>query len=137
MGELEPWSGSLPDAAEAAPRNRVVVEVGGKRVEVSLPARLVPATAGGMALAAPPRKRGVATVDAGSGDVVKAPMQSTIVKVAVENGQRVVKGETVVVLEAMKMEQPISAPKDGTITGLDATVGTTVSSGHVLLRIED
>ena len=137
VGELEPWSGSLPDAAEAAPRNRVVVEVGGKRVEVSLPARLVPATAGGMALAAPPRKRGVATVDAGSGDVVKAPMQSTIVKVAVENGQRVVKGETVVVLEAMKMEQPISAPKDGTITGLDATVGTTVSSGHVLLRIED
>ena len=105
---------------------------------MSLPARLVPATAGGTALASAPRKRGgAATVESASGDVVKAPMQSTIVKVAVENGQRVVKGETVVVLEAMKMEQPIAAPKDGTVVNLDAPVGTTVSSGHVLLRLED
>ena len=136
-GELEPWSGSLPDAAEQAPRNRVVVEVGGKRVEVSLPARLVPATAGGTALASAPRKRGGAAVDTAVGGSIKAPMQSTIVKVAVTEGQRVVKGETVIVLEAMKMEQPIGAPKDGTVVGLDATVGTTVSSGHILMRLED
>ena len=136
-GELEPWSGSLPEATEQAPRNRVVVEVGGKRVEVSLPARLVPHSVGGAALAAAPRRHAVGTIDAGSGDVVIAPMQSTIVKAAVTEGQHVVKGETVVVLEAMKMEQPIAAPKDGTVTGLDAAVGTTVSAGHVLMRIED
>ncbi len=70
-----------------------------------------------------------------TGDAVTAPMQSTIVKVAVAEGQRVVKGETVIVLEAMKMEQPIAAHKDGTVTGLAATVGTTVPSGTLLLSI--
>ena len=136
-GELEPWSGSLPEPTEQPARNTVVVEVGGKRVEVSLPAKLIPQRAGGAALAAPPRRRAASAIDAASGDVVKAPMQATIVKTTVEDGQRVVKGETVVVLEAMKMEQPIAAPKDGTVRGLDAPVGTTVASGHVLLRIED
>jgi acetyl-CoA/propionyl-CoA carboxylase biotin carboxyl carrier protein len=68
---------------------------------------------------------------------VKAPMQATIVKVAVAEGDKVVKGDLILVLEAMKMEQPLTAHKDGTITGVNATVGATVSSGHLLLSIAD
>ena len=64
-------------------------------------------------------------------------MQGTLVKVAVEEGQTVAAGELVVVLEAMKMEQPINAHKAGVITGLKATVGETVSSGTVLADIKD
>ena len=64
-------------------------------------------------------------------------MQATIVKVAVEDGDKVVKGDLIVVLEAMKMEQPLTAHKDGTIAKVDATVGATVSAGHQLLTIED
>ena len=127
---------SLPVQADQAPRNRVVVEVAGKRVEVSLPSRLVPQTAGGSALPAAPaprrarRRHRLRRHSQGAHAVHDR-------QVAVEEGQRVVKGETVVVLEAMKMEQPIAAPKDGTVAGLDAPVGATVSSGHVLLRLED
>ena len=73
---------------------------------------------------------------AASGDAVTSPMQGTIVKVAVEEGQTVAEGDVVVVLEAMKMEQPLKAHKSGTITGLDAVVGATVSSGAVLCEIK-
>ena len=72
---------------------------------------------------------------AASGDAVKSPMQATVVKVAVAEGQQVVKGDLVVVLEAMKMEQPLQAHKDGVVGAIDATPGTTVSSGHQLLTI--
>ncbi len=72
-----------------------------------------------------------------TGDSIKAPMQATIVKLSVADGDKVVKGDLVLVLEAMKMEQPIVAHKDGTIAGLNAAVGTTVSSGHLLLNIAD
>ena len=135
--DLEPWSGSLPDAESApAPRHNVVVEVGGKRVEVSLPTKLV-GGAGGTALAAPPRRRAATSVSTATGDSVKAPMQATVVKLAVAEGDRVVKGDLILVLEAMKMEQPITAHKDGTVAGVNAAVGATVSSGHVLLNIAD
>ncbi|HEU0183499.1 MAG TPA: biotin/lipoyl-containing protein, partial [Agromyces mariniharenae] len=78
------------------------------------------------------------TVNSGaSGDAVKAPMQATIVKIAVEEGQQVVKGDLVVVLEAMKMEQPIVAHKDGVVGLVNAEAGATVSSGHLLLAIND
>ncbi len=139
--QLEPWSGSLaePLAAPAA-RHTVVVEVAGKRLEVSLPENLAPASGGRSqtALAAPPSRRGGSRVAAGaSGDAVKSPMQATVVKLAVAEGDTVVTGDLVVVLEAMKMEQPISAHRDGTITGIGAVVGDTVASGHVLLSIVD
>ncbi len=62
-------------------------------------------------------------------------MQGTIVKIAVEEGQHVTHGDLVLVLEAMKMEQPITAHKDGTITGLTATIGETVTNGAPLLKI--
>ncbi len=135
--DIEPWSGSLPDGSAPPARHNVVVEVGGKRIEVSLPTKLVPAAGGGTALAAPPRRNASASVNTVTGDSVKAPMQATIVKLAVSEGDKVVKGDLILVLEAMKMEQPLTAHKDGTVNGVNATVGATVSSGHVLLSISD
>jgi acetyl-CoA/propionyl-CoA carboxylase biotin carboxyl carrier protein len=132
--DIEPWSGSLQDSAAAAVRHSVVVEVDGKRIEVSLPTKLLPST-GGVASAAAPKRRGSGTVSTVTGDTVTAPMQATIVKLSVADGDIVVKGDLILVLEAMKMEQPITAHKDGTISGVNATVGSTVSSGHVLLSI--
>ncbi|HWL60234.1 MAG TPA: biotin carboxylase N-terminal domain-containing protein [Microbacteriaceae bacterium] len=135
VNELEPWSGELQEQGPTPARRGVVVEVGGKRVEVSLPAKLIGATAASGSLAPPPRRQHSGAVDIATSDSIKAPMQATIVKVTVEEGQQVVKGETVLVLEAMKMEQPIAAHKDGTIRGITATAGTTVSAGTVLLSI--
>ncbi|MET0992031.1 MAG: biotin carboxylase N-terminal domain-containing protein [Lacisediminihabitans sp.] len=134
--DIEPWSGSLPDAAAPAARQSIVVEVDGKRIEVSLPARLG-AVAGGApaAVAAPKRHAGAGAVSSATGDSVKAPMQATVVKLAVADGDAVVKGDLILVLEAMKMEQPITAHKDGKVGNITAAVGTTVASGTVLLDI--
>jgi len=137
VNDIEPWSGSLPDGSLPPARHNVVVEVDGKRVEVSIPTKLVAARGGGAALTAPPKRRASGSVSTNTGDAVKAPMQATVVKLAVADGDRVVKGDLVLVLEAMKMEQPITAHKDGTITGVSAAVGATVASGHVLLSIAD
>ncbi len=134
--DIEPWSGSLADAAPLVPRQNIVVEVGGKRIEVSLPARMLGA-AGTTTQVLPPRRNAGSVVATATGDSVKAPMQATIVKLAVSEGDRVVKGDLVLVLEAMKMEQPIAAHKDGVIANVNATVGSTVSSGHLLLNILD
>lgn len=134
--DIEPWSGSLAEAVPLVPRNNVVVEVGGKRIEVSLPSRML-GVAGTATPVLPPRRNAGSVVATATGDSVKAPMQATVVKLAVSEGDRVVKGDLVLVLEAMKMEQPIAAHKDGVIANLNATVGSTVSSGHVLLNIVD
>ena len=137
VNDIEPWSGSLPDGTTPPARHNVVVEVDGKRVEVSLPTKLIPAAGGGAALAAAPKRRAASSVSTVTGDTVTAPMQATIVKLAVAEGDKVVKGDLILVLEAMKMEQPIAAHKDGTVSGINASVGATVSSGHVLLSISD
>ncbi|WP_159606811.1 acetyl/propionyl/methylcrotonyl-CoA carboxylase subunit alpha [Agromyces humi] len=137
---IEPWSGELAEAAAPADRTGVVVEVAGRRIEVSLPKKLVSGTAAGAAATAgpAPRRRTAAhAVDTATGDAVKAPMQATVVKVAVAEGDKVVKGDLVLVLEAMKMEQPIMAHKDGIIGLVNAEAGSTVSSGHLLLAIKD
>ncbi|MDT5290022.1 MAG: acetyl-CoA/propionyl-CoA carboxylase, biotin carboxylase, biotin carboxyl carrier protein, partial [Mycobacterium sp.] len=84
-----------------------------------------------------PRKRGAQAGAAASGDSVTAPMQGTVVKVAVEEGQTVATGDLIVVLEAMKMENPVTAHKDGTITGLSVEAGTPVTQGTVLAEIKD
>ncbi len=138
VNDIPPWDGELEAPKPAEARHTVVVEVAGKRLEVSLPDRIVaaPGAAGRPAAVPPSRRSHAPTVVAGaSGDAVKSPMQATIVKVAVEDGQQVVKGDLVVVLEAMKMEQPIQAHKDGVIGAINATAGTTVSAGHQLLTI--
>ncbi|AUI52064.1 acetyl/propionyl/methylcrotonyl-CoA carboxylase subunit alpha [Arthrobacter crystallopoietes] len=122
-------------------RQRVTVEVGGKRLEVVLPAGLN--TSGGAATKSngkPKRGRGRSGGSAGaaaSGDDLSSPMQGTIVKVAVSEGDTVAEGDLVVVLEAMKMEQPLTAHKAGTISKLTAKPGATVSAGAVLAAIID
>ncbi|MGY2005232.1 acetyl/propionyl/methylcrotonyl-CoA carboxylase subunit alpha [Blastococcus sp. SYSU DS1024] len=137
--QVPPYSAAPADGTEPEERQTVVVEVGGRRLEVSLPAGLAagggaPAAAGG----AKPRKRGGGGGgSAASGDSLTSPMQGTIVKVAVEDGATVDAGDLVVVLEAMKMEQPITAHKAGTITGLSAEVGASVTSGAVICTIAD
>lgn len=136
--DIPAWDGELESPAAAENRHTVVVEVAGKRLEVSLPDRVaVAAGTAGRPAAVPPSRRSHATsVSAGaSGDAVKSPMQATVVKIAVEEGQQVVKGDLVVVLEAMKMEQPLEAHKDGTIANISAVAGATVSAGHQLLTI--
>jgi acetyl-CoA/propionyl-CoA carboxylase biotin carboxyl carrier protein len=138
VNDIPAWDGEPEAPKPAEHRHTVVVEVAGKRLEVSLPDRVVsaPGSSGRPAAVPPSRRSHAPTVVAGaSGDAVKAPMQATIVKVAVEDGQQVVKGDLVVVLEAMKMEQPIQAHKDGVIGGINADPGTTVSAGHQLLTI--
>jgi acetyl-CoA/propionyl-CoA carboxylase biotin carboxyl carrier protein len=133
--DIEPWSGSLEDPTPLPARHTVVVEGDGKRIEVSMPDKLLGGV-GQPQLAAPPRRHaGASAVVTATGDSVKAPMQATVVKFAVSEGDKVVKGDLVLVLEAMKMEQPMTAHKDGTVTGINATVGATVSSGHLLLNI--
>ncbi|WP_424447242.1 acetyl/propionyl/methylcrotonyl-CoA carboxylase subunit alpha [Microbacterium arborescens] len=138
VNDIPAWDGELEAPAEPSGRHTVVVEVSGKRLEVSLPDRVAsaPVASGRPAQAPPSRRSHAATASAAaSGDAVKSPMQATVVKVAVEAGQQVVKGDLVVVLEAMKMEQPIQAHKDGVVGAIDATPGTTVGAGHPLLTI--
>jgi acetyl-CoA/propionyl-CoA carboxylase biotin carboxyl carrier protein len=136
VNTVEPWAGELGDQPAADRRSNVVVEVGGKRIEVSLPAKLLTGGTGEPAASPAPRRRGGAhSVDTATGDSLTAPMQATVVKVAVADGDEVVKGDLVLVLEAMKMEQPLTAHKDGTVSGINAAVGETVSSGHLLLNI--
>ncbi|MFL6116579.1 MAG: biotin/lipoyl-containing protein, partial [Catenulispora sp.] len=143
---IPPYSGPAAGTGtdESTERTRVVVEVGGKRLEVTLPAELGVSAAGGPGSArgggkAAPKRSGAARGGgaAASGDSLTAPMQGTIVKVAVENGQEVAAGDLVVVLEAMKMEQPINAHKAGTVTSITAEVGATVTAGTVLCEIKD
>ncbi|WP_102193155.1 acetyl/propionyl/methylcrotonyl-CoA carboxylase subunit alpha [Microbacterium aurantiacum] len=138
VNDIPAWDGELEAPAIGAGRHTVVVEVAGKRLEVSLPDRvaITPGTAGRPAAVPPSRRSHATTVNAGAaGDAVKSPMQATVVKIAVEEGQQVVKGDLVVVLEAMKMEQPLQAHKDGTIGGINAEAGSTVAAGHQLLTI--
>ncbi|MFT4210272.1 MAG: biotin carboxylase N-terminal domain-containing protein [Microbacterium sp.] len=138
VNDIPAWDGELGDPSPAEHRHTVVVEVAGKRLEVSLPDRIAaPAASVGRPAAVPPSRRShqTSTLAGASGDAVKSPMQATVVKVAVETGQQVVKGDLVVVLEAMKMEQPIQAHKDGVVGQVDANPGATVSAGHQLLTI--
>ncbi|HET6167042.1 MAG TPA: biotin carboxylase N-terminal domain-containing protein [Marmoricola sp.] len=134
---IPPYSGDVGEADEAGERQRVAVEVGGRRLEVVLPAGLGGLSAGTGGAAKPKRAARKKAGAAASGNAVTSPMQGTIVKVAVEEGASVDVGDVVVVLEAMKMEQPIKAAKAGTISGLVAEVGATVSQGEVLCEIKD
>ena len=137
--QISPYDGTPETAAEQAARQSVVVEVGGKRLEVSLPGALAVSSGAGKGSSAGPRRaaRKGGGGAAASGDSLTAPMQGTVVKVAVEDGTTVEAGDTIVVIEAMKMEQPITAHKAGVVSGLAATVGETVTAGTVLAQIND
>ncbi|KAB7852484.1 acetyl/propionyl/methylcrotonyl-CoA carboxylase subunit alpha [Streptomyces mobaraensis] len=137
---IPPFAGTAAEDEDEAPgRETVVVEVGGKRLEVSLPSSLGmtiarTAAAGG---ARPKRRAAKKAGSAASGDALTSPMQGTFVKVAVEEGQQVDAGDLIVVLEAMKMEQPINAHRAGTVKGITAEIGGSVSSGAVICEIKD
>jgi len=139
---LPAWTpdGTADGEGSAEDRQRVVVEVGGKRLEVVLPASLgTPGTAtaaAGKSGKSKKRSRSAGPA-AATGNALTSPMQGTIVKVAVAHGDVVSEGDLVVVLEAMKMEQPLTAHRSGTITGLTATAGETVSAGAIIATIED
>jgi acetyl-CoA/propionyl-CoA carboxylase biotin carboxyl carrier protein len=139
------WENTVPPfaggtaAAAAEERETVVVEVGGKRLEVSLPAGFSAGTPSGAPQSrggAPRRTRGGTATAAAGGDVLTSPMQGTIVKIAVADGDTVAEGDTIVVLEAMKMEQPLNAHKAGTVTGLTAQVGDVVTAGATICQLK-
>jgi acetyl-CoA/propionyl-CoA carboxylase biotin carboxyl carrier protein len=132
-GEVPPYS--APTATgEPAERERIVVEVDGRRVQVSLPAGLG-AGGGRGSRRTPPGYRSSTAGAAAGGNALVAPMQGTIVKLAVADGDTVAAGDLVVVLEAMKMEQPITAHQAGTISNLTAEVGAVVTSGAQICTI--
>ena len=140
INDLEPWGGQADPIDQLSnSRKSVVVEVDGKRIEVSLPARVLQGASGGATGGrAPKRKISSHHGSSGAGDkLIKAPMQSTVVKLAVSAGDKVVEGEQLLVLEAMKMEQSISSPRDGVIKAVKIAVGETVPSGTVLIEFED
>ena len=134
---IAPYTDSVADP-EAAQRQSYVVEVDGRRLEVRLPADLVaPARRTSSQPARPARRGGAARpAQAASADLT-APMQGTIVRVAVAEGDQVGEGDLIVVLEAMKMEQPIAAHRAGTVRNLRAEPGASVASGAVLCTIAD
>ncbi|MGW7077189.1 acetyl/propionyl/methylcrotonyl-CoA carboxylase subunit alpha [Streptomyces sp. NPDC054866] len=140
VNEIPAFAAAADTETDEEPgRETVVVEVGGKRLEVSLPSSLGmtiarTAAAGG---ARPKRRAAKKSGPAASGDTLASPMQGTIVKIAVEEGQEVQEGDLVVVLEAMKMEQPLNAHRTGTIKGLTAEVGASLTSGAVICEIKD
>ncbi|MFI8961209.1 acetyl/propionyl/methylcrotonyl-CoA carboxylase subunit alpha [Streptomyces sp. NPDC053493] len=140
VNEIKPFAPAGGEAEEdESGRETIVVEVGGKRLEVSLPSSLGMSLARtGLAAGAKPKRRAAKkSGPTASGDTLASPMQGTIVKVAVEEGQEVKEGDLIVVLEAMKMEQPLNAHKSGTIKGLGAEVGASITSGAAICEIKD
>ncbi|WP_329425890.1 ATP-grasp domain-containing protein [Streptosporangium sp. NBC_01495] len=137
---IPPYEGERGVAGEPGERERITVEVGGKRLEVVLPSGFAAGGAGGAARTAskaPRRGSGGVARKVADGDSLVSPMQGTIVKIVATDGDTVAAGDTIVVLEAMKMEQPLAAHKAGTVTGLAASVGQTITSGATICEIKD
>ena len=137
-GGVEPFTPVTTGGADTAERETVVVEVGGRRLEVSLPKSVFDRT--GTAVPARPAARrsggGASKATGANAAALTAPMQGTIVKVAVTDGDEVQEGDTIIVVEAMKMEQPLQAHKAGTVSGLSAEVGATITAGAVICSID-
>jgi acetyl-CoA/propionyl-CoA carboxylase biotin carboxyl carrier protein len=135
---IPPFSGEGAIAAGEEPRERITVEVGGKRLEVVLPAGLGAAGPAQQSRRGPRGRRSERTAAGqASGDELASPMQGTIIKIVASEGERVSAGDTIVVLEAMKMEQPLTAHKDGTVTGLSVEIGQTVPAGGIICQLKD
>lgn len=134
-GEVEPYAAPAGPGAPEPARETIVVEVGGKRLEVSLPAGFGAGPAAGGGRPAPRRRGGTSHATVAGGDALTAPMQGTIVKVTAAEGDQVAEGDPIIVLEAMKMEQPLNAHKSGTVSGLTATVGDVVAPGATICKI--
>jgi acetyl-CoA/propionyl-CoA carboxylase biotin carboxyl carrier protein len=137
QGGVAPFIPGAAPAPETQERETVVVEVGGKRLEVRLPAGVLSGTRT-VGPARPHARRsgsGAQAAGAGGAAALTAPMQGTIVKVAAQNGDTVSEGDVIVVVEAMKMEQPLQAHRDGTVSGLAVEVGATVTAGTTICEI--
>jgi acetyl-CoA/propionyl-CoA carboxylase biotin carboxyl carrier protein len=116
---------------------RVTISVGGRALKVPMPGlRTLGARAEEIRKSSAELAFGARPVGS-SGDAVTTPMQGTVVKLAVTNGRRVERGELIAVVEAMKMENPVTAHKGGTVTGLSVEVGDTRAQGEVLCEIRD
>ncbi|HEY5848222.1 MAG TPA: biotin carboxylase N-terminal domain-containing protein [Microlunatus sp.] len=138
-GEIAPYDGPSGTGDAPAERTKVLVEVNGKRLEVVVPAGFAAGNGGGSPRTKKPVRRsgGASRASAPSGDALTSPMQGTVVKVAVSDGDVVEAGDLIVVLEAMKMEQPLTAHRSGRVANLAAEVGVTVTSGSTLCEILD
>jgi acetyl-CoA/propionyl-CoA carboxylase biotin carboxyl carrier protein len=133
---VPPFSAPAATSATAEERETIVVEVGGRRIEVRLPKTNFGGTPAGAPKRSPGRSRsGGGTAAAATSGGLTAPMQGTIVKVAVQDGDEVAEGDTIVVIEAMKMEQPLQAHRAGTVSGLTLEVGATITAGTVICEI--
>ena len=139
-GQIPPYAGHIAEAPEPQQRSKIIVEVNGKRLEVMVPAGLGTANGADTGTTRPKkpvRRQGGSGTKTLPGNALTSPMQGTIVKVAVAEGDSVQAGDLVVVLEAMKMEQPLTAHRGGTVMNLKAQVGATVTSGSTLCEIVD
>ena len=141
---IEPSALTPVEPAPREARHTVTVEVNGKRVDVTLPTwgealHTISGAAqrAGAGRRRPRGKRGAPVAAAVSTDALTAPMQGTVVKVAAENGQTVAEGDLIVVVEAMKMEQPLAAHRAGVVSGLEVAPGQTVTAGTVIATIAD
>ena len=141
---IEPSALTPAEPAPREARHTVTVEVNGKRVDVTLPTwgealHTISGAAqrAGAGRRRPRGKRGAPVAAAVSTDALTAPMQGTVVKVAAENGQTVAEGDLIVVVEAMKMEQPLAAHRAGVVSGLEVEPGQTVTAGTVIATIAD
>ncbi len=135
--DIEPWSGSNQPGAQAPARNSVVVEVDGKRIEVSLPKQLFLSGGSSKPAAHAPKRKAHTDVQVDSGKHLTAQMQATVVKIAVAEGDKVAAGQQLLVLEAMKMESPQNAVKDVVIKKIHVAVGATVPAGTMLIEFEE
>src|ERR1022692_1586108 len=155
-GQLPSFSGlAAQQEIEPQLRERITFEVAGKRLEVVLPAGLLAASPGGAGPGVSGRptqgrrpgggrqrtqrrdQGGRSAAGRADGDDLARPMPGTIIKIVAREGDRVAAGDTVVVLEAMKMEQPLTAHKDGTVTGLAVEIGQTISAGGIVCQLKD
>jgi acetyl-CoA/propionyl-CoA carboxylase biotin carboxyl carrier protein len=137
INKIEPYTGTMGET-EPVEAATYVVEVNGRRVEIRLPSSLSAPMAKAATAKRPTRRStGGARAKAPSSNALAAPMQGTIVKVGVVEGDEVNEGDLVVVLEAMKMEQPITAHRSGVIKDLAAKVGDAVTSGQQICEIVD
>ncbi|CAB0878223.1 acetyl/propionyl/methylcrotonyl-CoA carboxylase subunit alpha [Corynebacterium diphtheriae] len=136
---IEPYADTtdVDDEEAALPSQKVVVEIDGRRVEIALPGDLALGGGAGAPKKKAKKRRAGGSKAAISGDAVAAPMQGTVIKINAEEGAEVAEGDTVVVLEAMKMENPVKAHKSGVVTGLAIAAGEGVTKGQVLLEIKD
>lgn len=126
--EIPAFKAQAQNAQTRVAAEKLIAEVNGKRFEILVhtPEPVVKR-----------HRAKEATIGGASGTGLSSPMQGTVVKIAVSEGDTVAAGDLIIVLEAMKMEQPLSAHKDGVITNLKAVIGETVASGTVLCDIID